>query len=260
MRLKDKIALVTGSSRGIGKATALLFAREGANVIVNYVSNRKEAEDVSQEIRNMGRKSIAVKADVSNREEVRCMIKQIIDVFGRIDILVNNAAIICKPTNILNATKEEWERLLNVNLLGAYFCVQEAAPYMIRQKYGKIVNISSNAALGTTFSAHIAYDASKAAIVNLTKRLAFELGPYGITVNSVAPGMTKTEMIGVGRNEEEIGKLIEDRAKTTSLRRLAEPYEIANVVLFLSSDESSYVTGQVIVVDGGRFDYLSHSL
>jgi len=260
MRLKDKIALVTGSSRGIGKATALLFAREGANVIVNYVSNRKEAEDVSQEIRNMGRKSIAVKADVSNREEVRCMVKQIIDVFGRIDILVNNAAIICKPTNILNATKEEWERLLNVNLLGAYFCVQEAAPYMIRQKYGKIVNISSNAALGTTFSAHIAYDASKAAIVNLTKRLAFELGPYGITVNSVAPGMTKTEMIGVGRNEEEIRKLIEDRAKTTSLRRLAEPYEIANVVLFLSSDESSYVTGQVIVVDGGRFDYLSHSL
>lgn len=260
MRLKDKIALVTGSSRGIGKATALLFAREGANVIVNYVSNRKEAEDVSQEIRNMGRKSIAVKADVSNREEVRCMVKQIIDVFGRIDILVNNAAIICKPTNILNATKEEWERLLNVNLLGAYFCVQEVAPYMIRQKYGKIVNISSNAALGTTFSAHVAYDASKAAIVNLTKRLAFELGPYGITVNSVAPGMTKTEMIGVGRNEEEIRKLIEDRAKTTSLRRLAEPYEIANVVLFLSSDESSYVTGQVIVVDGGRFDYLSHSL
>jgi len=260
MRLKDKIALVTGSSRGIGRATALLFAREGANVIVNYVSNRKEAEDVSQEIRNMGRKSIAVKADVSNREEVRCMVKQIIDVFGRIDILVNNAAIICKPTNILNATKEEWERLLNVNLLGAYFCVQEVAPYMIRQKYGKIVNISSNAALGTTFSAHIAYDASKAAIVNLTKRLAFELGPYGITVNSVAPGMTKTEMIGVGRNEEEIRKLIEDRAKTTSLGRLAEPYEIANVVLFLSSDESSYVTGQVIVVDGGRFDYLSHSL
>jgi 3-oxoacyl-[acyl-carrier protein] reductase len=260
MRLKDKTALITGSSRGIGKATALLFAKEGANVIVNYVSNRKEAEHVSEEIKKMGRKSITVKADVSNREEVSMMVKQIIETFGRIDILVNNAAIVWKPTNILNATKEEWEKLINVNLLGTYFCVQEVAPYMMKQKYGKIVNISSNAALGTAFSAHIAYDASKAAIVNLTKRLALELGPHGIAVNSVAPGMTKTEMIGIGRNEGEIRKLIEDRARTTSLRRLAEPFEVANVVLFLSSDESSYVIGQVIVVDGGRFDYLSHSL
>jgi len=260
MRLKDKVSLVTGSSRGIGKATALTFAKEGSDIVVNYVAKKDEANKVVSEIRRLGRKAIALQADVSNEEAVNSMVKQSIEKFGKIDILVNSAGIGWKSESILEGTKEEWDRVLGVNLIGTYNCIKAIAPHMIKQKYGKIVNISSIAGMSTAHTEQVAYGPSKAGIYNLTKRLAFKLGSYNIHVNAIAPGLIKTDMPFAGKSKKEIEKTIKDYARFTSLKRVGDPFEIANAALFLASDESSFVTGQVIVVDGGRFDYLSHSV
>ncbi|MEM3573469.1 MAG: 3-oxoacyl-ACP reductase family protein [Nitrososphaeria archaeon] len=260
MRLKDKVCLVTGASRGIGRAIAITFGREGADVAVNYSRSREKAEEVVNEIIKFGRKAITVKADVSNKEEVNKMVETVIKEFGKIDVLVNNAGITWKPTKILEGTKEEWEKVLGVNLLGTYYCIQAVAPHMIKRRYGKIINISSLASIGTTFGEQVAYGPSKAAINILTKRLAYELGEYNICVNAIAPGLIKTEILSVGRSEEELEKLFNKIASVTALRRIGEPQDIANVALFLASDESNFITGQVIVADGGRFNFLSHSV
>jgi 3-oxoacyl-[acyl-carrier protein] reductase len=262
-RLKDKVCLITGSSRGIGRAIAITFAREGANVVVNYNTNRDMAEEVVGIISREGRKAIAIKADVSNKSEVNNMVNETIREFGRIDVLVNNAGIAIMSPSILECTEEVWEKTLRVNLLGAYFCIQATVPYMIKQRYGKIINISSNAALGTigqTSGRMVAYTPAKAGIIILTKRLAFELGKYNINVNAIAPGATKTDILLSGRTIEEVEGLLKEKAKQTALGRVAEPQDIANVALFLASDESSYITGQLIVVDGGIANYLSHSI
>jgi 3-oxoacyl-[acyl-carrier protein] reductase len=257
MRLKDKVALVTGSSRGIGKAIALTLAREGADIIVNYLTRKNDAENVAKEIEALGRRALVVKADVSNKEEVFKMVDEVIKNFGKIDILVNNAAYLGKTTEPLNCTLEEWENFFKVDLVGTYFCIQAVAPVMISQRYGKIINISSTAGLGSRTASSVAYEAVKAGVILLTKRFAYELGQYNINVNCVAPGMTRTESVSsVGFTPDDVQRISQSRA----LRRIAEPHEIANVVLFLASDESSYVTGQVIVVDGGKFDYLSHGM
>jgi 3-oxoacyl-[acyl-carrier protein] reductase len=260
MRLKDKVCLVTGASRGIGRAIALTFGREGASVAVNYSKNREKAEEVANEIIRLGRRAITVKADVSNKEEVDKMVETVINEFGRIDVLVNNAGITWRTSNILSGTKEEWEKVLGVNLIGTYYCIQAVAPYMIKQRYGKIINISSLASIGTTFGEQVAYGPSKAAVNILTKRLAYELGPYNINVNAIAPGLIKTDILSVGRSKEELEKLLNNIANVTALRRVGEPQDIANVALFLASDESNFITGQVIVADGGRFNFLSHSV
>jgi len=260
MRLKDKVCLVTGASRGIGRAIALTFGREGASVAVNYSKSKEKAEEVANEIIRLGRRTITVKADVSNKEEVDKMVETIINEFGRIDVLVNNAGITWRTSNILSGTKEEWEKVLGVNLIGTYYCIQAVAPYMIKQRYGKIINISSLASIGTTFGEQVAYGPSKAAINILTKRLAYELGPYNINVNAIAPGLIKTDILSVGRSKEELEKLLNNIANVTALRRVGEPQDIANVALFLASDESNFITGQVIVADGGRFNFLSHSV
>ncbi|MGQ9781098.1 MAG: SDR family NAD(P)-dependent oxidoreductase [Nitrososphaeria archaeon] len=260
MRLKDKVSLITGSSRGIGRATALTFAREGADVIVNYAVRGDSANEVVSEIRRLGRRAIAIQADVSDEEAVNSMVKKSMEEFGKIDILVNSAGIGWKSGSILEGTREEWERVLGVNLIGTYNCIKAVAPYMIKRKYGKIVNISSIAGMSTAHTEQVAYGPSKAGIYNLTKRLAFKLGSYNICVNAIAPGLIKTDMPFAGKSEKEIEETIKDYAKFTSLGRVGDPFEIANVALFLASDESSFVTGQVIVADGGRFDYLSHSV
>ncbi|MBC7092286.1 MAG: SDR family oxidoreductase, partial [Nitrososphaeria archaeon] len=235
----------------------LTFAKEGADIIVNYLTRKNNAENVARDIEAFGRKALIVKADVSNREEVFQMVNEGIKNFGKIDILVNNAAFLGKTTEPLNCTLEEWERFFKVDLVGTYFCIQAVAPYMMNQRYGKIINISSTAALGGRTVSNVAYEAVKAGVVLLTKRFAYELGPYNINVNCIAPGMTRTESLSsVGFTPEIIQKISETRA----LRRIAEPSEIANVALFLACEESSYVTGQVIVVDGGKFDYLSHGM
>jgi len=260
MRLKNRVCLVTGASRGIGRAIALTFAREGADLIVNYSKSEEKAKEVANEIAKLGRKALLVKADVSNKDEVKAMVDKAIKEFGRIDVLVNNAGITWKPTKILEGTTEEWERVLGVNLIGTYYCVQAVAPYMIKNKYGKIISISSLASIATTFGEQVAYGPSKAAVNNLTKRVAYELGPYNINVNAIAPGLIKTEMLGVGRTKEGVDKLLNEIANAADLRRTGEPQDIANAALFLASDESNFMTGQVMVVDGGRFNFLSHSV
>ncbi|MEM2950638.1 MAG: 3-oxoacyl-ACP reductase family protein [Nitrososphaeria archaeon] len=260
MRLKDKVCLVTGASRGIGRAIAITFGREGADVAVNYSRSREKAEEVVNEIIKFGRKAITVKADVSNKEEVNEMVETVIKEFGKIDVLVNNAGITWRNPDILGATKEEWEKVLGVNLLGTYYCIQAVAPYMIKQRYGKIINIASLAGIGVSIGEEVAYAPSKAAVINLTKRLAYKLGPYNINVNAIAPGLIRTEILSVGRSKEEVEKLLEEVAKLTALRRTGEPQDIANVALFLASDESNFITGQLIVADGGRFNFLSHSV
>jgi 3-oxoacyl-[acyl-carrier protein] reductase len=260
MRLKDKVCIVTGASRGIGRAIALTFGQEGAFVVVNYSKNKEKAEEVVNEIIKKGGRAIIAHADVSKKEDVFRMVDKVGAEHKKIDVLVNNAGIVWKPTKILEGTTEEWEKVLNVNLLGTYYCIQAVAPFMIKQKYGKIINISSLASIGTVFGEQVAYGPSKAAVNILTKRLAFELGPHNINVNAIAPGLIKTEILNLGRTEEELNKIFNEIAKVTALGRIGEPQDIANVALFLASDESDFITGQVIVVDGGRFNMLSHSI
>lgn len=260
MRLKGRVSLVTGGSRGIGRAIALTFAREGSYVAVNYVRNREKAEEVVNEITGFGGRAVAIQANVAVKDDVFRMVNKVLEEFNRIDILVNNAGVTLHNPNILEVKDDEWEEIFKTNLLGAYYCIQAVAPYMIKQRYGKIINISSIASIGTTIRGHIAYGPSKAAINVLTRRFAYELGPYNINVNAIAPGLIKTEMMGLGRSEAELMRFIEEKINVTALRRIGDPQDVANTALFLASDESSFITGQVIVVDGGRFDYLTHSI
>jgi 3-oxoacyl-[acyl-carrier protein] reductase len=260
MRLKDKVSLVTGASRGIGRAIALTFGREGSDVIVNYSKNKDKADEVISEIMKTGRKAIAIQANVENKEEVIKMVDEAIKVFGKIDILVNNAAITWRTPDILQASKENWEKILGVNLLGTYYCIQEVAPYMIKQRYGKIINISSVGGIGDVVKGQVTYASSKAAVNTLTKKLAYEIGPYNINVNAIAPGLISTDMPSTGRTEEQLKAFFKEKAEIVALKRVGEPNDIANAALFLASDESSFITGQLIVADGGGADFLTHSI
>ncbi len=242
MNVEGKVALVTGASRGIGRAIALELARRGANVAVNYVRNKELAEEVVKKIRELGRDSIAVRADVSKWEEVKRMVDEVISHFGRIDILVNNAGVISREKEILKIDDEEWDRVLNINLKGTFYCCKAVLPYMIKQRSGRIVNISSIAGrMGGVVGVH--YAASKAGIIGFTFALASEVAKYGITVNAVAPNAIETDMI-----PPELGEKI---AKMTPLGRIGKPEEVAHAVLFLI--ENDYVTAEVVDVNGGRY-------
>jgi len=244
MKLQGKVALVTGSSRGIGKATALLFAKEGADVIVNYKTSKKKAIEVVEGIQKIGRKSFAVKCDVSQESEVKGMVEMIIKEFGKIDILVNNAGIVIDvPFN--ERMVEHWRKTLEVNLIGAFLCSKYVAPFMKKNKYGRIVNVSSTNGIGSFDPSSMDYDASKAGIIVMTKSLAEELAPY-VLVNSVAPGWVDTDI-----NKGLSGDFIKEEIKRTALKRFAKPEEIARVIAFLASDDSSFMTGSIIVADGG---------
>ncbi|MEM0329738.1 MAG: 3-oxoacyl-ACP reductase family protein [Nitrososphaerota archaeon] len=258
-RLKGRVAIVTGSSRGIGKAIALEFAKEGARVCVNYVASEDKARAVLEEIRAYGSEAIIIKADISKPDDARKLIEAAVNAFGTIDILVNNAAIIYYGS-IMDMKDEEFDKMIDVNVKGTIYCCREAVKYMMMKRYGKIINIASTAAIGTASHGTTLYALTKAAIIALTKRLAFELGEYGINVNAIAPSFVPTDMFVQGKSEEELKEILEKRKATISLRRIASPEDIARVAVFLASDESSYITGQVIVVDGGRVDYLTHSL
>ncbi len=257
MKLEGKVAVVTGASRGIGKAIAETFAREGADVVVNYVKSADEANAVVKTIKGMKRKAIAVKADVSKRAEAQRMWDKAIAEFGRVDILVNNAGIGTGGT-ALSTPEEDWDRVIAVNLKGPYNCTQIAAKTMVEQKSGKIINISSISGLGGAPIGELAYCCAKAALIAMTTVAAQDLGPYGINVNSVAPGWTRTDMTSRGTKEktEEMFKL---KAGMAAMRRIGEPQDIAEAVLWLASPEASFVTGQVLPVDGGRRDFLSHA-
>lgn len=244
MKLNGKVALVTGASRGIGRATALELAKEGCDVVVNYEKSADHAEKVVKDIQKMGQKAIAVKCDVSDEKQVEKMVEQTIKAFGKIDILVNNAGIVF-DVPFFERTVEQWKRTLDVNLIGIFLTAKYAAKHMLKQKSGTIINISSTNGIHTYHPDSIDYSASKAGVINATKSMAMQFAPH-IRVNAIAPGWVETEMNG---------KLPADYVKSEKakvlLHRFADPKEMASVVVFLASDDASYLTGSVIVVDGG---------
>ena len=254
MRLKDKVAIVTGSGRGIGEAIAMKLASEGASIMVDDV-NMEDANRVAQEIKNQGGNGIAFKASVNNRNEVRDLVNTTLDLFKAIHILVNNAAI-TRHKPLLELSEEEWDIVLDVDLKGVFNCTQAVLKHMMAQRCGKIVNISSLAGLGGGYDAPANYSAAKAGVVALTKVTAREAGPYGINVNCVAPGIVVTPLTYTRRSKEQVDKLIEQRKSVAVLGRVGRPEDVANLVLFLVSDDSSYMSGQIIRIDGGRTDLL----
>jgi len=240
--LQGKVAIVTGSSRGIGRETAIALGKEGAKVVVNYASASDAADEVVKIIKDNGSEAIAVKADVSKEEEVNQLIKTTLDQFKQIDILVNNAGI-TRDTLLLRMKLEDWQKVIDLNLTGVFLCTKAVLKPMIKQKSGRIVNITSVAGLmGNPGQAN--YSAAKAGVIGFTKTVAKEVATRGITVNAVAPGFIETDMTH-SLNNEEILKLI-------PLSRFGQPQEIAGMIRFLASDPAgAYITGQVFNVDGG---------
>ena len=246
MRFKDKVVLITGSSKGLGKAIALEFAKEGANVIINYHSDKDGAQGVLDNIKSLGVQSDIIKADVSNPEEVNNMIKSVVKKFGKLDILINNSGII-KDARVTSMSKESWDEVIGVNLTGVYNCTKAVGQVMEKQKSGKIINISSIVAQTGSIGASN-YAASKAGVIGFTKSVAKEFAKFNINVNAVALGYFNTGLIE--RLTKEIqGKLLGD----IPFGRFGDPKEAANAVLFLASEDSSYITGQVINVNGGLY-------
>ena len=249
MKLEGKVAIITGSARGMGKATAKKFAAEGALVVVNAL-HIEGANRVAQEIQDQGGKAIAIKADVSQKAEVQAMVKKTLDSFGAIHILVNNAGI-SQNCSILETTEEDWDAMQNVNLKGTFLCTQAVLPQLMKQKYGKIINFASGAALGASTPGLAAYAAAKGGVISFTKSTASEAGPHSINVNCIAPGTIITEILYAGRTKEEAEKFIEDRRKDSVMGQVGKPEDIASLALFLASDDSSYITGSTVVIDGG---------
>ena len=242
--LKDKVVLVTGSSRGIGRATVLACAKQGANVVINYNKNEEKAKELLAEVKKIGVRTLAVQADVCDPEAVKAMFKRIKEEFGRLDVLVNNAGIL-RDNLLLMTPTSDYDEIMGVNVKGCFLCMQQATKMMMRQKKGKIINISS--IVGRAGNAgQVVYAGSKAAVIGMTRAAAKELGQFGITVNAVAPGLTDTDM-SADLKPDVKKELIDD----TALGRMGKTEDIASVIVFLASDNSDYITGQVIGVDGG---------
>ncbi|KKT15655.1 MAG: hypothetical protein A3D46_02120 [Candidatus Nealsonbacteria bacterium RIFCSPHIGHO2_02_FULL_43_13] len=246
--LKNKTAIVTGARRGMGRAHALVLAKAGARVMVADISS-EECEKVVKEIEKNGGEAMAIKCDVSKKEEVDKMIETVVKKWGKLDILINNAGI-AQFVPFLQMTEAEWDKTININLKGYFLCAQAAAKEMQRQGSGAIVNIASVAMgqVGVGFPNLTHYCASKGGIVGMSEAMAIELAPYNIRVNVVSPGAIDTPMIDPVKQDKAAMAGILARVP---LRRVGKPEEVANAVLFLASDESSYMTGSVVVVDGG---------
>ncbi|MBW6409849.1 3-oxoacyl-[acyl-carrier-protein] reductase [Clostridium weizhouense] len=242
--LKGKCAIITGAARGIGKAIALKLASLGANIVLNYRSSEDEAKIVAAEIEKMGVEVLTVKGDISNLNEVENLINTAKERFGIIDIIVNNAGI-TKDTLILRMKEEDFDSIIDVNLKGVFNCLKSVTPVMVKQKHGKIINISS--VVGVVGNAgQVNYAASKAGVIGMTKSLAKELGGRGINVNAVAPGFIETDMTSTLGD-----KVKEEAKKNIPLKKFGTTEDVAGVVAFLASEDSKYITGQVINVDGG---------
>jgi 3-oxoacyl-[acyl-carrier protein] reductase len=246
MYLKDKVAVITGSSRGIGAAIALKLASSGANVVINYSSSKSQddAEKIALKIQDLGQKAIVIKADISNLEEAKQLINESYEKFAKIDILVNNAGI-TKDTLVLRMKEEDWDRVIDVNLKGVFNCTKSVLKKMLKQHAGKIINLSS--VVGIMGNAgQTNYSASKAGIIGFSKSLAREVSIHGITVNVVAPGFIESHMT------ENLSQKVKDKMlDSIPLNRFGSPEDVANLVSFLASPEADYINGQVINVDGG---------
>jgi 3-oxoacyl-[acyl-carrier protein] reductase len=242
--LENKVALVTGASRGIGRAIALDLAKNGASVAVNYAGSEAKANEVVDEIKANGGNAFAIKADVSNGDEVQQMIKEVISQFGKLDILVNNAGI--TRDNLLMRMKDtEWDDVINTNLKGVFLCTKGVTRQMMKQRSGRIINIAS--VVGVSGNAGQAnYVAAKAGVIGLTKTTAKELASRNITVNAVAPGFITTDM-----TDELPEDVKTEMLKQIPLAKLGEPSDVANIVTFLASEKSKYITGQTVHVNGG---------
>lgn len=259
MKLQGKVALITGASRGIGCATAKRFGKEGASVIVNYLNQTNAADETVEVILEKGGDAIAIKADVSDRSQVNEMVKESIDRFSKIDILINNAGILLHG-NLMTINEAELNLMIDTNIKGVVNCVQAIVPSMSARNSGKIVNLSSIAGLGTAVGETTPYALTKAAVISLTKRMAFELGPKGINVNAICPGFIQTDLLSaISDSEDELAASLAQPHQKAALGRVGLPEDIASSALFLSSDDSSFITGQVLTVDGGRMDFLTHS-
>jgi len=246
MRLKDKIAIVTGGGRGIGRAVAIAFAKEGADVLVNYVSNSAAADEVVAEIEKLGRKALAVKVDVASTADAQNMVNTAVEKLGGVDILVNNAGI-SQPSLLLKMPEEQWDRVINVHLKGTFNCSQAAGRHMKEKKSGKIINVISTAGLFGTVG-QINYASAKAGIIGFTKSASRELGRYNINVNAICAGVIKTDMTEKVQTDPKLKEIYSQRIQ---LGRFGEPEEVANAFVFFAGNESDYITGQVLSVDGG---------
>ncbi|MBG0779658.1 SDR family NAD(P)-dependent oxidoreductase [Desulfotignum balticum] len=246
MKLEGKKAIVTGGSRGIGRAIALLYAKEGADVLVNYHSNDAAAKETVAEIEKLGRKGVAVAADVASYASAQNMVEECVKQLGGVDIVVNNAGV-SKPSMLLKMKEEDWDAIIDIHLKAAFNTTQAAGRHMKEQNSGRIINVISTAGIFGTIG-QINYASAKAGIIGFTKSASRELGRYNITVNVICPGITKTEMTGKLQSDEKLRKIYEGRIQ---LGRFADPEEIAPAFVFLASDDASYITGQVLGVDGG---------
>jgi|SRR5665648_15636 len=245
MNLQSKVALITGSGRGLGRAIAIKLAMEGANVVINDV-NSKDAEETAAKIEALGREVLISNASVSDRGQVEKLFEEIKDKFGRLDILVNNAGI-TKDNLLLKMTGEQWQQVMDVNLTGVFNCTQLAAMLMKEQNYGKIVNLSSIAGqMGNV--GQVNYSTTKAGVMGMTKTLAKELARFNVNVNAIAPGIIKTPMTDAIPE-----KVMEIMVKQIPLGRIGQAEDIANLVKFLVSEESQYITGQIIACNGGWY-------
>jgi len=246
IHLKGKKALVTGGSRGIGRATALLFSQAGSDVAINFLSRKKDAENVRSEIEKAGRECLIFKADMSVRTDVEAVVKGVVEKWGKIDILVNNAGI-WTYGEIGSMPEDVWAETMKINLDGVFYACNAAVPFMKEKRQGCIINVSSTAAIrGEAFHSH--YAASKGALVSLTKSLASELGPYDIRVNCVAPGWVDTEMCAEVFSDPGFRREVQE---SIPLRRIPPPEDIAGPILFLASDLARHITGEVLNVNGG---------
>ncbi len=242
--LKGKVAVITGAGKGIGKAIALHFAENGSRVVVNYRSSATQVEEVIDTIRSTGGEAIAVQADVSQEEDAKRLIEAAVKQFGRLDVLVNNAGI-TKDNLLMRMTEQDFDSVIDTNLKGTFFCTKYAATIMLKQRSGKIINISSVVGI-TGNMGQVNYAASKAGVIGMTKAVARELSSRGITVNAVAPGFIETDM-----TDQLPDKVKEAMIASIPLKRYGIASEVAGAVSFLASEAANYITGQVLLVDGG---------